>query len=423
MRLPPGASLVAASIAVSLACACFKPDVDRTIAEYSSAFSSVVHPPPASEQPKPWKVGQWALYKLTDNGAVGYERLRVVAKDECGDWIEDVQETYHHRWTWLLCIGHGPTPTDRAQALGRLQVVVEQSYDDVAIYDFRTGPGIRPGTRPKREYEGLVSRLFPALRCAACERPPEDVAVPAGRFIAAQHETTSSKDGSVELSRWFRSDVPFDGTVKLVDSHGQYADELLGYEDYSFDDDGVVIDLTTQLVRANEPSGSFFAIGWAPFGGFSGHGSEASSGSQTMNGTFGFRIAPRLDIAGDILAVFVDRYSPDPALSQSLLLGTLGVRWFPFAPPRLWGLPIQGASALYMHGDAGYAQLLLGSTSTDTTTAKGFTAGASIGWLGLQSAHWMLGIEASDHVVFFDAGEGIRNSLAATAFFEFHLPR
>jgi hypothetical protein len=116
--------------------------------------------------------------------------------------------------------------------------------------------------------------------------------------------------------------------------------------------------------------------------------------------------------------VFIDRYSPNPVLSPFVVLDALGARWFPFGPTRSPWPHIPGASALYLDGDAGYAELVVDPSQT----AKGFTAGVSAGWLGLQAADWLLGIEVSDHVIFLDSGEGTRNSLGATAFLELYLP-
>jgi hypothetical protein len=101
----------------------------------------------------------------------------------------------------------------------------------------------------------------------------------------------------------------------------------------------------------------------------------------------------------------MDHYSPSPALNQSMLLGTGGVRWFPFGPTRRYRA-VPGASALYVRGDAGYAALSLSSATTSSkTTATGFVAGMSAGWLGYQARDWSMGFEVSDHVVFFDSGE------------------
>ena len=122
-----GLRFVLASVSLAAACAtsysngAYKADVDRVIAEYSSSGKSI--PAPTSSEPKPWGVGQWALYESkARNGTLGYQWIRVVAKDTCGIWIEIDATSYrdHHKWRMCLRSDEGRSTSVNGDALAPL---------------------------------------------------------------------------------------------------------------------------------------------------------------------------------------------------------------------------------------------------------------------------------------------------------------
>jgi hypothetical protein len=73
----------------------YKGDVDRVLKAHAAGGRQVAAP--VALEPQAWKVGQWALYKTSQNGDVGYEKRIIVAETACGIWFETLAQSYEHR--------------------------------------------------------------------------------------------------------------------------------------------------------------------------------------------------------------------------------------------------------------------------------------------------------------------------------------
>ena len=75
------------------------PDVNAVLATHAAPRDL---PPPIKLEPPSANVGQWALYRTTENGEVGYERVSVTT-DGCGVWFEIEWTTRMHRTISKVC--------------------------------------------------------------------------------------------------------------------------------------------------------------------------------------------------------------------------------------------------------------------------------------------------------------------------------
>jgi len=154
---------------------------------------------------KPWTVGQWALYKVTDKTGPGYMRYRAVREDTCGMWFEQTIANKQQKLVVSLCVKTPPDLATTAQAT--VQTNANPPYPipppkDIAL----------PG----------------AGWSSAANAQREDVAVPAGTF--AQTVKTRSVIKKVDTTVWSHPEVPLAGTVKAVAANG-VTTELLDFGD------------------------------------------------------------------------------------------------------------------------------------------------------------------------------------------------
>jgi hypothetical protein len=235
-------------------------------------------------EPKPWKVGQWVLYKRRHGTEVGYEKLSVVADDPCGLWIEQVIQDHDGRWTSTFCV-HVPNWPRTAGA--ELQVLITQGKgEEPAVFDFRNGQK----TAERSRFDWVVSRVSASWR-AAHQLPRETIRVPAGRFSDALKVVTA--DGA--STRWSHPEVPFDGMVKQHATDGSIENVLLAYGDTGAT--SVLPELAEQLRAAltpKEPPPFFFGFG-AGLTWVSGTGADASR-ANALVGHAGLRVASELDL-------------------------------------------------------------------------------------------------------------------------------
>ena len=415
---------VAAGCARSYVNPAYTADVDRVFAAHAGSNRRIAAP--ATLEPKPWKVGSWALYKrggsYVQQRYEGYETISVVAVDPCGIWISSDSHGYYDRHRWMICLrlkADGSVDTS-ADPKDLVQIAIwESNGGPPDIVDFRNGQN----TKERDALRPDINWLFPPRGLDNANLPREDVDVPAGHF-AQTIRTTEKLDpgGSREVTRWSHPDVPFDGAVKRLTSDGRER-VLLAYGD-----DGatsVVPDLAGALATAMQPKptpSNFMGIGIG-FGWFSGKASEQSSQASKFGLTAGLRVAPKIDLIGEVGGFEGADYSPDPMLSQSAFTVLLGARWAPFRLPHLQPRPLpRGASALYVQADLGYTELFRDTMNDTNTVARGLVVGAALGWLGYQGHDWAFGLEVNDHIAFFNSGEGIRHSVGLMGVWQLYLP-
>jgi len=402
----------------------YRIDVDRVLAEHTRSTREVAAP--AALEPKPWKVGQWALYKragkyVTD-GFEGYEKISVIAEDSCGVWIVDESHGYVDRHRWTFCLRRPDAATEaHTDPVDLVQV---------AIWESNGGPpdivDLRFGQNSKESREILLpvaAQLLPRHWSDPASLPREDIDVPAGHFLQALRMTVT-RNGTTPGAdtRWAHPDVPFDATIRRLTSDGRdYV--LLAYGDNG--EGGVVPKLATvtaaKLAPAPTPA-NYVRIGFG-YGWLSGHSTEQSSEADSLSMMFGFRVSPKVDVVVETGGLVGATYSPDPTRSQSTYIALLGARWAPFRQPYVQIRPQpRGASALYVQADIGYTELLRDTINGTDTAARGLVLGAGVGWLGINAHDWAMGFELEDHVSFLNRSEGVRNSVGLLALWQLYLP-
>ena len=422
--IPGLVGLVAAGCAHSYVNPAYKADVDRVFAAHAGSNRQIAAP--ATIEPKPWKVGAWALYRRGGSsvqmGDEGYERISVVAEDPCGTWVLDESHGYYDQHSWMIClrpVAAGPTDAS-IDPVELVQVAIwESNGGSPWIVDFRNGQNAAYRT----VVTAVASRLLPDPGLDRADLPREDVDVPAGHFAQAIR-TTEMLDPKTQLrfARWSHPDVPFDATVKSSTSDGRER-VLLAYGD-----DGatsVVPSLASALASAMQPKptpSSFLGIGFG-FGSLTGHAGEQSSRADKAGVVLGMRVASKLDLIGEVGVVDQADYSPDPLRSLSTFAVLLGVRWAPFRLAHLQPrFGFAGAAAFYAQADLGYTELWRRSMDDVDTLARGLVVGAAVGWIGCQGTVWAIGLELNDHIAFFNSSEGIRHSVGLMGVLQLYLP-
>ena len=94
--------MYARCLSLVFATACFGPsvrpayqkDVEATLAAHAAGNRDVGRQKLLLQ---PWRVGQWALYRTSNDGKLGYQKFSVVETDDCGIWIEQVTQDAYHR--------------------------------------------------------------------------------------------------------------------------------------------------------------------------------------------------------------------------------------------------------------------------------------------------------------------------------------
>lgn len=355
---------------------------------------------PASLDGKPWRVGQWALYR-TGGAVPGYERIAVVAIDACGMWILDDQDRYQGSRRYLMCFapGRGNAPVDRLRI-----AILRFGTGAPRVFDFRDGGHVAG----RLAFAPLVDRLAPPRGIAVSVSPRDDIVVNAGSFAQAVRLTEGG------ITRWIHPAVPLGGIVRSRSAHG-FESVLLAYGERGGEQPSAIAVLAREVARAEAPPrlpGMYasFAFG---MGQLTGHGGEATSAATPLTVTPGATLTRTLDVISEVADIGDAAYTPDPTRSQSALTVLLGTRWWPFRPPwlrtrRLW----HPAEGLWLQADAGYAALFRSSEASSTTVARGLGLGAAVGWQYDQLRGFSLGIAFEDQVLVLDHGEGVRHALA-----------
>src|SRR5690242_9231407 len=111
--------------------ACQHRDVQDVLSAHRQSERRIAAP--ASTTPRPWAVGQWVLYKITDGVRAGYGKFAVVATGDCGTWVESiaVMDKYDDRVTIKTCYRE---PTFDSNAV---QAIMMRQHDRTVQVDFR----------------------------------------------------------------------------------------------------------------------------------------------------------------------------------------------------------------------------------------------------------------------------------------------
>ena len=378
------------------------------------AETSAQAPAPETLETKPWKVGQWVLYKNTfRDAAVSFDRISVVAEDRCGTWIEWIYDDENIHEAWLICFRWESNPTNNWDVTKqRIQIAVHQAFDQQPrLLDFRAGYDDVGVTRMLRQQ---TRELFVHARQTIRDGSRENVDVPAGHFVDAIRETSG------DLGLWSHPEVPLGGMVKSQERGAERA--LVAYGDSGAKSD--LSDVASMLAFARarcvapepayspdceQPVRQFAILGWG-FGGWSRVGNVAPGRSGAVTIQAGQRLWPRLHIVGEVSLSGPGGYSPDPAAWESHTALLLGIRWTPFRGK--WVKALMGPPHAIRYSDKGglYVKASVGAGLRERY-AEAFedvdwapVLNAAIGLLPLKGRDWALGLEFREQLAFYSDG-------------------
>jgi hypothetical protein len=224
----------ARSITIVFITACFGPspkpayqrDVQAMLAAHPQSSRTIAASGLAL---KPWRVGQWALYKTSDRGKLGYEKISIVAADDCGMWIEQLRQDAFHRSINKICYASTPWIADQrgtpADVIDLWQVLVSQGDSGRPIvWDLRRDPQARMGMKM------LVQTVINFGWIGNGNLPREDIEVAAGRFEGAARYPAkiSALFTTIDVTAMMHGEVPIYGIVRETASNG-YTSELIAY--------------------------------------------------------------------------------------------------------------------------------------------------------------------------------------------------
>jgi len=207
-------------------------------------------PPPNGQQhvaptqpaeAKPWKVGQWATYRMTNRVGVSVVRMRVVAEDGCGFWIDFEIDDGQRRGVPRSCLRREVRPGLR-MVRDSIGVITARINGEVSqITDMASAPR-RAGLY------ALYAIIHPAW-AGHTGLAQEDVTTPGGTFLQAFKETRTLN--RVTRTRWSHPEVPIAGTVRELEGD----DELILLAHGESNRSSVVLEDTQQLLARTRHQG------------------------------------------------------------------------------------------------------------------------------------------------------------------------
>jgi hypothetical protein len=346
------------ALTLVMVCGCvassYRANVDRAIANFPTSNRTVAAP--QSLTPPAWRIGQWAVYKAHVGHAWTLQSIRVVAKDDCGIWIEAATFSSTEVDSWLVCFRDDPT----LSLADRLTTAIGSVHGNPTTFHFEHGASAGVSAEMIAGFLDAV-----ALNAYPEDAPREDVTVPGGHFMQALR-IDDGKD-----IRWIHPDVPFNGTITRQRS-GVDERVLVGFGETT--DRSEVVHLTQALIATERRPSMFFGLG-VDFGWLTGHPGESGRGTSTATASVGLPWTEQLDLLVETSLATID--TPDPLHTMNSALVSL--RWNPFGRARFTGGPA-GLSALYVRAGVGYT----GIRDSTMNTIGGIGLEAAIGWIGTQ---------------------------------------
>lgn len=353
----------------------------------------------------PWKIGQFAVYRMTTREGTAMVTVRIVAQDGCGVWIEVEHERGEERRSVRTCVVRTPKGS----------LAIEQNRVGLVRRDGDL-TDINHDADPLRDR--VLARLLRAEWAGRKGLPREEVTTEGGRTILTLKET--AVDGNKARTRWSHPDVPLGGLVREIEG-----DEELVLVDQGTRDTSVILEDNRRLLSKSNtlrvmyrPRKKWmtFSIGTDYVGTL-----DDASVAESLGFSLGYRFTPRLSIAINSTQTGYVAYAPVPELSERLVQATVGVRWHPYVGSRSrWALITDG---IYTQLDAGYAQLdrrrLVMSSSV---VGRGGVAGVRLGLSTGVSTDWRLAIEVHAHSALLNADEGTRVAVGLHGVIELYLP-
>ncbi|MEP6861209.1 MAG: outer membrane beta-barrel protein [Deltaproteobacteria bacterium] len=219
------------------------------------------------------------------------------------------------------------------------------------------------------------------------------------------------------LTNWTHPDVPFDGRVWTKTADGR------SYPLVAYGENGapsIVPELAApDAVPANVAQRNrrpkyrdFLGVG-AMSSWFTGLAGESSSTADGFEVRDGVAMTSSLDFVGQVAWSSLHHYTPDPSTSETTSRFAFGFQWRPFAkdarPRDRFSL-----ENFYVLADLGYARLDRGMGDTRDEVTSGFAAGAGAGWTLHLTRGLGVGVEVSDHALFFTNDDITAHDLTAT---------
>lgn len=372
-------------------------------------------PAPTRNATLPWRVGQWALYKHVERGEVAFDRITVIAEDRCGVWIQWVRELAAKRVTWTVC--YRLDPRDSSQRLVKSpQIAIRQNENQsVTIFDIGAGQW-----RGLHELESEVRNIDLFARATIPEAGALDATVPAGHFPRAAYE------GRRDSEIWSHPEVPIGGLVKRRMRSGEVEDELLLYGNSTPD----IADLIE--IGALRASASPSRIPASPSPPFSrmfmllGVGDAYVTDYVAAPSASGyvFAVGNGRELTRDLelLIEFAFVSSGTQEVVETGGLAALALRWHLFRPARSLEAGSFAPRALYLQAGLGFAWLDRSTPNDADTVAYGATGGGALGWTPVHARDWWLGLELSDRIALYNAGEGMRQNISLAFTVQLYLP-
>lgn len=342
-----------------------------------------------------WTIGQWATYTRTTRGRTEAVRLRVVAEDGCGFWIDVEVDDGTERRTARACVRQGS-----AGAPDEVRAIAQRAGDELmSVSDGSDSEAARS-----------LQRVLQASWTGAKTMPREDVITPAGTFLHALREVADAR------TRWSHPAVPITGLVREREG----IDEMVLVEYGTAPAASVILPdlraLREQTV-AERPRRRWFGItlGTDAVGNL-----DDATWTSALGISLGWRMQRELALLFQFVTAQAVPYPVRPELSEKFGHASLGLRWYPFDRAALPGgrgfIDVSGA---YAQLDLGYAQLERDTvTMGDRVVGRGGVAGVRVGLLARGGRDWNLGIELHEHTGLFNSDEGIRIAVGVNAVFE-----
>ena len=191
----------------------YQADIDKTLAMHPGDHHEVAAPATLTLQP--WKVGQWALYKVTRNADVGYIDVSIMAQDTCGIWLHQVTQSSAHRLDVRVCYESMPAKADDHVQIVRVKV----DENETRVVDFKDHD---PKAEELKKAVLAYTTSFPVDWHDNATLPREDLDLPAGHFTQSVRSTGTSvlPSGASESTVWSHPDVPIGGTIKVSTDNG-----------------------------------------------------------------------------------------------------------------------------------------------------------------------------------------------------------
>ena len=367
-------------------------------------------PAPAVTEAKPWRTGQWALYKTTNHDVtVSFERIRVIDEEPRVTWIEWIEDTAALRTTWLIALRRGPNPTNDWQVTKRrIEMVVRFTSDDPTprLWMFEDG---HSELTVEELLWSLKHRLEVHTQQALPRGTPDTIDVPAGHFVDAIRSSHYSDEV------WTHPDVPLGGLVQSRTHAGGWKQVLVAYgdSDATADDSPLYETLAraretcpANPARCEPPVHTFLALGFG-FGRWTKANDVHTGGGHGVTLQLGQRLVPGLHLVEEVHL----SYGANAELAETHDSLLIGVRWMPFrgdrhvAGRRPWLAPVDVVSwtSIYVKATVGAADRAWyphGTDADDSTWAP--AVNAALGWLPLQGRAWALGAEYRHQIAWPD---------------------